>query len=83
MEATGANVDEKVESFAEGDLEHATEILSALWEIANKDGEIKAPENTSPAVSQFRFCLLPRIMRGCSLHTTRSRRPQAPRTGTL
>ena len=49
-EKTRASVDKMIDSFVEGDLEHATEILSALWEIANKDGDIKAPSNTSPAV---------------------------------
>jgi len=55
METTCASVEEKVKSFAEGELEHATEIISALWEIANKDDEIKAPADTSSAVSSFNF----------------------------
>jgi len=54
-EAIRAGVDEKIDSFYEGNLEHATEVLSALWEIVNKDGDITAPSNTSPAVSQFPF----------------------------
>jgi len=41
----------KVDSFAQGELEHATEMLSTLWGIINRDGEIKAPSNISPAVS--------------------------------
>jgi hypothetical protein len=45
-ETTRASVDKKIDSFVEGDLEHATEMLSALWEIANKDGDVKAPSNT-------------------------------------
>ena len=57
-ETTRASVDNKIDSFFEGDLEHATEILSALWEIANKDGDIKAPSKASPAVSLFRLCPL-------------------------
>lgn len=57
MGAIRASVDEKIDSFAQGDLEHATEILSALWEVANKDGDITAPSNASPAVSLFRFYL--------------------------
>ena len=55
MEATRASVDEKVDSFAEGELEHAGEIISALWEIAIKDEDTKPPEGTSPTVSPFRF----------------------------
>jgi len=83
MEATCTSVDEKVESFAEGDLEYATEILSALWEIASKDDSIKAPASTSSAVSQFQFCLLPRVMRKCSLHVTSPRSPRVLLTGSL
>lgn len=57
-EATRASVDEKIDSFAEGDLEHATEILSALWEIVNNDGDITAPSSTPPSsVSRFGFVL--------------------------
>ena len=51
--STRARIDEKIDSFYEGDLEHATEVLSALWEIVNKDGNIAAPFNTS--VSRFPF----------------------------
>ena len=53
-----ASVDRKIDSFIEGDLEHATETFSTLWEIAYKDGYTAAPSNASPAVSPFRFCLL-------------------------
>ena len=66
-EATRASVDKKVDSFVEGDLEYATEILSTLWEIAYQDRDVKAPANTSSAVSQFQFYLLARDMRECSL----------------
>ena len=52
-EATRARIEENIDSFYEGDLEHATEVLSTLWEIVNKDGDITAPSNSSPAVSQF------------------------------
>jgi len=83
MEATCASVDEKVESFAEGDLEYATEILSALWEIASKDGDIKAPTNTPSPVSQFQFCLLPRDTRECSLRVTSPRSSQVLPVGPL
>ena len=50
-EMTRISVDKKIDSFGEGDLEYATEILSALWEIVNKDGEIVAPSKIMPAVS--------------------------------
>ena len=50
-ETTRAKVEEKIDSFSEGDLEHATEILSTLWEIASKDGDVQVPSNATPAVS--------------------------------
>ena len=56
-ETTRARVDKKIDSFVEGDLEHAAEMLSTLWEIVNKDGDIKAPANASSTVSPFRFSL--------------------------
>jgi len=46
-------VDEKIDSFYEGDLEYATEVLSALWEIVNKGGDIVGPSSATPAVSRF------------------------------
>ena len=62
MEATRVSVDEKVDSFAEGELEHAGEIISALWEIAIKDEDAKPPEGTSSTVSSFRFYFLEHVM---------------------
>ena len=62
-EATQASVEKKIDSFVEEGLEHATEMLSTLWEVVNKEGDIKAPENTSSAVSQFRLCPYPRVVR--------------------
>jgi len=53
-ETIRASVNGKIDSFIKGDLRHATEIVSALWEAANKDGNINALSNTSPAVSPFR-----------------------------
>ena len=44
-ETTRANVEKKIDSYVEGDLQHATEMLSALWKIANKDESITAPSN--------------------------------------
>ena len=65
-ETTRASVDNKIDSFVAGDLEHATEIFSALWEIVNKDGNIAAPSKTSPAVSPFRSFPLSNVTRECS-----------------
>ena len=53
-----ASVEEKIKSFAKGDLEHATETFSALWEIANDDGDVKAPSNTEHIVSLSLLYLL-------------------------
>ena len=58
-DATRVRVEKKIDSFVEGDLEHATEMLSALWKIANKDGNITAPSNPSPVVSSLFACILP------------------------
>lgn len=57
-EATQASVEKKIDSFVEGDLEHATGMLSALWEVVNNDKNIGAPSNTSSVVSLSRFCPL-------------------------
>jgi len=63
-EATRATVDKNIDSFVKGDLEHATEAVSALLEIANKTGDIVTPSKPSPAVSPFCF-FLPRVIRAC------------------
>jgi len=80
-ETTRASVDKKIDSFFEGDLEYATEMLSALWEIATKDGDVKAPSNDSPAVS-LSPCFLPYVMQECLLYMIRPRRSRVPPTGT-
>jgi hypothetical protein len=49
-EKTRASVKIKIDSFIEGGLQHASEILSALLEIASKDEGITAPDNR-PVVS--------------------------------
>ncbi|KAF9785417.1 hypothetical protein BJ322DRAFT_829047 [Thelephora terrestris] len=50
-EATRARVEEKIDGFAEGDYDHAADTLSALWEIATKDGDAKAPSTATPAAT--------------------------------
>ena len=52
-ETTRTSIEKKVDSFVEGGLEHAAEMVSALWKMVNKDGDVKAPSNTSPAVSSL------------------------------
>jgi len=80
-ETTNASINKRVDSFAEGDLEYAAETLSALWEIANQDGDVKALANTSQTVSPFWLRLLPCVAQKCSLDIARPRRQRAPHTG--
>ena len=54
-ETISASIDRKIESFIEEGLKHATETLSALWEIANRDGGVRAPAAIVWTVSLFRF----------------------------
>ena len=56
-ETTRASVERKIDSYVEGDLEYVTDVLSALWEIVNRDGEIKAPSSTPSSVSPSQFSL--------------------------
>lgn len=82
-----ARVNQKIDSFVEGDLEHATETISAFWEIANKDGDIKAPTASVSSLGLFSFYVL------CVFHSTRPRqrkgknlkilRPKFPNNGRL
>ena len=80
-EATRASVDKKIDKFVEGNLEHGAEILSALWEIMNKDGDINAPSSTPPAVSPSRVYLPPGVTRGYLLGVIRRRRSRTPPNG--
>jgi len=63
-ETTRASVDRRIDSYVDGDLEHATDVLSTLWEIVSRDGEIKAPSSTPSSVSPFRTCPPPGVIRG-------------------
>lgn len=54
--AIGVSVDEKINRFVDEGLNHATEMLSLLWEIANDDSRIiRSLPNTSSPVSRFYF----------------------------
>jgi len=81
-ETTRASVEKKIDSFIEEGLEHATEMLSALWETANKDDDVQVSANTSSPVRPFQFCLL-RVMHDRLLHITRPHRSRAPPVGPL
>ena len=50
-EDTRTSVEKKIDSFIEGDLEHATGTVSALWGVVKKDEEIMDPSSTSLTVS--------------------------------
>ena len=79
MATTRVRVNRKVDSFVEGDLEHATEVLSALWEIANKGDDIKPAENTSSIVSLAPVLLC--VLCESSHHFARVPRSQTLPTG--
>ena len=57
-ETTRASVEKKIDDFVEEGFEHATEMLSALWETVNKEGDVKAPADASSTVSPFYLHLL-------------------------
>lgn len=50
---TRASVKEKIQNFARGDLDHATEMLSAFWAIANNDEGVVTSARVLPIVSSF------------------------------
>jgi len=83
-EATRVSFEKKIDSFVEGDLEHATEVLSALWEIVNGDEEIKAPSGILFSVSPLGFFIPLAVIRKCLvLHVIRLHRSRVPPTGPL
>jgi hypothetical protein len=81
MAMTRASIDKKVDSFAQGGLEHAAEVFSALWGIANKGGNIKPPTNASSTVSLASVLL--RLSCGSAHHVVRKRKLQVLPTGLL
>ena len=78
-ETTRTSVDEKINSFAKGKLEHASEVLSALFEIVSRDGDINAPSGVSPAVRLAFSC----VAQECLLRIIRPHRSRALPTGPL
>ena len=83
-EATRVSFEKKIDSFAEGDLEHATEVLSALWEIVNGDEEVTAPSGILFSVSLLGFSIPLGVIRACLvLHVIRLHRSRAPPAGPL
>ena len=55
-ETTRTSFNKRIDRFVKGELEHASEMLSALLEIVSRDGDITDPSGASPAVSSFRCC---------------------------
>ena len=77
-EATRTRIEKKIESLADGDLEHAAETVSALWGVAKRDGDLKAPLSTLSPVS-----LGPHFTDERSFHLVRSLVLTVRPTGTL
>ena len=73
MEAARASLDKKIDAFAEEELEHVTEVVFALLNIANEDGIIESPADASSTVSSTKFLSSPRLDAERLLHTTRTR----------
>ena len=76
-----AEFEKKVDSFVEGDLDHAAELLSAFWEVANKDEDVNVTRNPGPAVSLSRFRQSDTMV--LTICTPRSHRSQIRHTGHL
>ena len=64
-ETTRAGVKVKIDSFVEGDLGRASEILCALLDIASQDKAIPVPVDSLQEVSSFQACVLFLV---CLLH---------------
>lgn len=60
-EATRASVDKMIDSFVDGGLDHATEMLSALWDILTTEGDIKAPPEPQKSVSPSGIASFPTL----------------------
>ena len=62
-----AGVENKIDIFARGELEHAKEVVLSLLKIANGDGGVKSPAPRLSAVSLTRLSLplLGSILSGC------------------
>jgi hypothetical protein len=78
-EVTRANVDQKIDSFVEGGLEHASETIVALLEIASKDDDIGSPVNTSPDVRSTWLFILPGVTLKCFIYASRTHQIPAGR----
>ena len=57
--ATRASVDKQIGIIAQGGLAHGREVVFELFKVANGDGDITSPANTSPSVSFSQFDFLP------------------------
>jgi len=50
-------IDDKVESYANGDLDHAAEVMSLLWKLSRSGGSLPPP---TPSTRSF-VCSLPLV----------------------
>ena len=82
-ETTRINFNKKVDRFVKGELEHASEMLSALLEIVSRDGDITAPSGASPAVSLFQYLFFSSVAQECLFHMIRPHRSRALPIGPL
>lgn len=80
-EATRTSIEKNIDSFVQGDLEHAAEMVAALWKIVNKDEDVKPPSNTTPTVSPPQIRFFSRAMWRYLLLMIRPLRSRAPHTG--
>ena len=79
-ETIRASVDNKIDRFVQGDLKHAAEMLTALWDSANAGGDVEAPAGAALTVSHPR--ILPFCVRCSSaLHMTSSAGRRVQHTG--
>ena len=74
---TRASVEKKVDSFVEGNLEHATEALFALLDIAAKDESVGVSSDASSAVSSPRPVSRPVLSWVLILHQSKQIRSPA------
>ena len=70
-DSTTENIRARIDNKIKEDPEHATEVFSALWKIANEDDSVankvrdtETPSVPPPDVSIFWFCLTACVMLG-------------------
>ena len=46
-------IENKIDDFIGGDIQHAVEMVSALWKVVNEDGDIESPPSFPVTVGPF------------------------------